>query len=160
MEKMKIKVDIELLPDDFRILTETAGRQGMTTAELLQAFIYDLTLSSLSHGSDERDLARAWLDRCGFSYLNDSRDSFLTWLIDTGNYTEYAIYRDAIEYHEGKEALEIYGDSPETLQEAREGLDRLYEDYCEEYHAGGNRAEDFRQADRWTKERYTLQAGK
>ena len=155
MEKLKITIDLELLPEDFLTLTETAGREGMTTAELLEAFIADLTLSSLSHGSDERDLARQWLTRCGFRWLNDTQDSFLTWLIDTGNYGDYETYRSIARCYEGEEAAE--NDPPEDLQEAREGLDRLYTEYCEDYRPSQGRAEAFRNADRWTGERYILQ---
>lgn len=156
MEKWRINVDLELLPEDFRELTETAGRQGMTTAELLEAFIADLTLSDLSHGADERDNARAWLDRCGFSYISNAGDSFLTWLIDTGDYTLYHLYRNKILYFENVKQ-ELTPADLEELQESREELDRLYKQYCEDTNKIELQADAFRNADRWTNERYYLQ---
>jgi hypothetical protein len=39
---------------------------------VLEGFIRDLCALDGSHGSDERDKAQAYSDRCGYPYLNDS----------------------------------------------------------------------------------------
>lgn len=161
MGKMKYSIDLELYPEDFRHVAEIAGREGLTTAELSQAFIADLTGSRESNGSDEREHARQWLDRCGFSRIYDRGGSFLTWLIDWEGYRDYTTYRNIVKLYEKVEPSTE--EDWEDLQEAREGLDTIYNDYCE--HCGAirnsrtpeDRAEAFTMADKWTSEFYDLQ---
>jgi hypothetical protein len=52
------------LPLEFKNLCK---QDGVSPREVLEGFIRDLC----SLGSDERDKAQAYYDRCGYPYLND-----------------------------------------------------------------------------------------
>lgn len=47
---------------------------------MLESFIGDLTCGTYSNGSDERDLANQWFERCGFGMFPEK--TFLNYLID------------------------------------------------------------------------------
>ncbi len=56
------------LPLEFKNLCK---QDGVSPREVLEGFIRDLCALDGSHGSDERDKAQAYYDRCGYPYLND-----------------------------------------------------------------------------------------
>ena len=49
-----------------------AAKGGMTVAQLLESFIGDLVDGTYSNGSDERDYAEQWYERCGFTFMTSS----------------------------------------------------------------------------------------
>ena len=57
------RIYVSISDDEKNDLTRLAGTFGTTPAELLAAFIADLTGSNTSGGSDERMLASSWLNR-------------------------------------------------------------------------------------------------
>ena len=59
---------VDLSDADVDRLAWHAAKAGMTMGELLKNFIGDLVDGTYSNGSDERDCANAWYDRCWFSY--------------------------------------------------------------------------------------------
>ena len=117
----KYAVTLTLDPADFNRLADLAGSSGMTTAELLEAFIRDLTDSRQRNGSDENMIAEQWLDRCGFRHWH--YNSFLTWLIDNpGDLVAYKYARAEYKYLSG---LPDDLKSREEIEDQREAWEQL-----------------------------------
>ncbi len=53
------------LPDEFVFKCEDSD---VSPQQVLEAFIRDLCALDGSHGSDERDLAQGWFERCGYGW--------------------------------------------------------------------------------------------
>ncbi len=77
---MERHIDIDLSDADVQRLCEKAGSVGLSVNELLRNFIGDLVHGTYTNGSDERDLAQQWFDRCWFGMFPDK--TFLRYLID------------------------------------------------------------------------------
>jgi len=60
---------VDLSDADVDRLAYHAAKAGMTMADLLKNFIGDLVEGTYSNGSDERECADAWYNRCGFAYF-------------------------------------------------------------------------------------------
>jgi hypothetical protein len=58
------------LPPEFAIKCEDAG---ISPEEVIEAFIRDLCALDGSNGSDERDLAQSYFDRCGYDWRSRVR---------------------------------------------------------------------------------------
>lgn len=65
------KYMLKLSDADVERLAKRAGKYNMTASELLENFIGDLVGGTYSNGSDERDYADRWAERCWFSHEND-----------------------------------------------------------------------------------------
>lgn len=72
-------ISIRLSNADAKRLWEKAGSVGLTASELLENFIGDLVSGTYSNGSDERDSAQQWFDRCGFGMFPEM--TFLRYLV-------------------------------------------------------------------------------
>lgn len=57
---------IRLTADEAERLYIKASEAGLTIGELMEGFVQDLICGSQSHGSDERNYANRWYDRCIF----------------------------------------------------------------------------------------------
>jgi hypothetical protein len=57
------KLNVDINNDEYRNLSLIAEGLEISVAQLLGAFVQDLTYSLRSAGSDERRLAREWLSR-------------------------------------------------------------------------------------------------
>lgn len=95
-------LELKLHDVDFRRLAEYAAEAELTVAELLEGFISDLVNGASSHGSDEREFANQWYNRCGFSHYNNY--SLLHYLISigfidefVGLWTEFCYYKSDME---------------------------------------------------------------
>ena len=84
---MKRKMTISLDKSDWPRFFEKAAGAGLTPEELIENFINDLICGEHSNGSDERDLAYAWFERCWFSHT--SPETFLQYLISYGTLDEF-----------------------------------------------------------------------
>lgn len=65
------KYMLNLSDADVERLAKRAGQYNLTAAELLENFIGDLIGGTSSNGSDEKDLADRWSERCWFSHEHD-----------------------------------------------------------------------------------------
>lgn len=65
-------IKLQLSDADCDRIAEKAGKAGLTVAELLQNFIGDLVGGTYSNGSDERDYADRWFDRCWFGMFPEN----------------------------------------------------------------------------------------
>jgi hypothetical protein len=73
-------IGIDLSDADVKRLCEKAGSVGLSVNELLRNFIGDLVGGTYTNGSDERDLASQWFNRCWFGMFPDK--TFLRYLND------------------------------------------------------------------------------
>lgn len=94
--------ELKLSDADYRRIAEKAAEAELTAEELLESFIGDLVRGTYSNGSDERELANQWYDRCGYSYYNNH--SFLHYLISeyalddfVDAWLDFDVYRDDVE---------------------------------------------------------------
>lgn len=89
---------LNLSDADVNRLALKAAEAGMTMEQLLVSFIGDLVDGTYSNGSDERDYAEAWYDRCGFSFYpaNDLARLAKHDQLDSA-VSECKAYRDSIE---------------------------------------------------------------
>lgn len=60
------KIMLELSDADCKRLSFLCGTHGLSISQLLENFIGDLVDGTYSNGSDERDLADQWFNRCWF----------------------------------------------------------------------------------------------
>lgn len=73
------KLSLKLSDADIEHLCVKAGIAQLTVSQLLESFIGDLVGGTYSNGSDERDAAQKWYERCGYSYNYPS--NFLSYLL-------------------------------------------------------------------------------
>lgn len=109
-------VVLKLSDADVKRISEKAGAVGLTVAELFENFVGDLVCGTYDNGSDERDFANRWFERCGFSWMND--DTFLKYLID---------YSEIEDFVEDWDEIKWYEQNPEDLKEDKETYDMLKE---------------------------------
>lgn len=64
-------MELKLSDADMRRLAEKAICAELTVEKLLESFIGDLVDGTYSNGSDERDRADSWYERCGYGYYNN-----------------------------------------------------------------------------------------
>ena len=110
-ERKERTLVLKLSDADAKQLYIKAGMSGIRVTELLENFIQDLTCSSSSNGSDERDLANQWFGRCMFRDLYGS------------DFVQFAL-----EYGIGERAADLW----QSLQEARTRLDKGIRDFCDQ----------------------------
>lgn len=96
----KRTIELELSDTDIKRISEKAGAHGLTVGKLLENFIGDLVCGTYSNGSDERDLAGQWFERCWFGMFPDM--TFLNYLIEWGGLDEVLeAYDDIADCEEG-----------------------------------------------------------
>lgn len=134
-------ITLKLSDADCKRISKEAGKAGLTVSELLESFIGDLVGGTYSNGSDERDLASQWYERCGFGmypectlirYLIEKwqEDSFIEDL------EEFQSMKDDISYYEGMNELDAddLADlelAKEVLKDAESRINETYSDYVE-----------------------------
>lgn len=89
-------IKIALSDADCERIAERAGSANMTVGELLGQFIGDLVCGTYSNGSDERDMARSWYDRCWFGAFPDR--TFLAYLVGEYVLQDYEDTKAQIKY--------------------------------------------------------------
>lgn len=60
------KITVKLSDADCDRLARKCGKHGLTIGELIENFVGDLVGGTYSNGSDERDYADQWFERCWF----------------------------------------------------------------------------------------------
>lgn len=80
------EITINLSDADVERLFVKAYSNGLTPSKLIEGFLGDLLDGTYSHGSDERDLADEYFERC--SYDMGLERSFLHWALNGGWYDE------------------------------------------------------------------------
>lgn len=83
-------VVLELSDADCERISNLCGEHNITVATLLESFIGDLVNGTYTNGSDERDYARSYFERCWFGMYPEK--SLLNFLLSMG----YDVYDDLI----------------------------------------------------------------
>lgn len=104
-----------------------AGEAGLSVSELLENFIGDLVGGTYSNGSDERDHASQWFDRCWFG-MGLGEFTFLQWLISVwcvedalGDWIRFLNYRENI--------IILDEDDKADMENVKQSLDAYFEEY-------------------------------
>lgn len=71
-------VKLKLTDEEVASLCREAARRNTTVEELLEDFVANFTGSIRNRGSDEREYAYQYVERCIYSF--DDNESFLQWL--------------------------------------------------------------------------------
>lgn len=98
---------LHLSDADIKRLYEKTAADGITPATLLESFVGDLLDGTYSHGSDEREFANEYYNRCCYDFSR------------TGSYLEWLLLNSMIE--DLTTALEEFNDAANEL------------DYCWEH---------------------------
>lgn len=132
-------ITLKLSDADCERIAKKTGAAGITVSELLENFIGDLVCGTYSNGSDERDYALQWYERCGFGMFPDAtliRYLIEDWQEDTfiEDLEEIQSMKDDIEYYEGmknpdSDDLSDLQCAKEVLKEAESRIDEVYSDY-------------------------------
>lgn len=108
------KIIVKLSDADCDSLARKCGEYGLTIGQLIENFIGDLVDGTCSNGSDERDCADAWFERCWFGMF--PKATLLKHLLEC----EYApeAYLNALENLEtAKEQKKYMEDHPSEVDE-------------------------------------------
>ena len=157
METKERIIRLNLTDEDVKALIAKAGRVGLTVAELIQGFVADLVCGNGTHGSDERDLANAWFDRCGFAAFTPPTllRHLLQWDHDPERYLDLLRYQDNLESDIAEETDE---EEIAWLREERRVLAKELEAMTEEWqpYYEPNMDEEISEIQAWVKERNEL----
>lgn len=108
-------ITVRLSDADCERLYNLCGAHNITVASLLENFIGDLVGGTYTNGSDERDYARIYFERCWFGMFPES--TLLNWLLNSA----YDVYDDFLEVIGNIEAgyaeLEDYKKDPSVFDE-------------------------------------------
>lgn len=96
-------VGIQMSDEDAEKLSALAANHGKTVGELLSGFVGDLICGSQTNGSDEREFAELWLNRC-YGYWDD--DSLLAHLANSDPDVNAAVGEFLTQYDDWKLSLE------------------------------------------------------
>lgn len=102
-------LEIKLSDEDVKRVSMLVGAHGLTISELIENFIGDLVCGTYSNGSDEREFAKRWFDRCWFGSYPDR--TFLSYLVDWGE-VDYFL-----------ESWDQIVESEENIQNSKEALE-------------------------------------
>ena len=135
-EKKKArKITVNLTDADSEAIFQKAAAHGLTVGELLENFIADLIGGAGTNGSDERDRAEAWFERCWFGMFPE--ETFLRWLIEWGADSvsdfcaRWELLQDAKEDIKDEERPEYREAIQEEIDFQTEELQSYYNDYVE-----------------------------
>ena len=87
------KIIVKLSDADCDRLARKCGEHGLTIGELIENFVGDLVGGTYSNGSDERDYANQWFERCWFGMFPEP--TLLNHLLNLGYEPEH--YLDKLE---------------------------------------------------------------
>ena len=87
------KITVKLSDADCDRLARKCGKHGLTIGELIENFVGDLVGGTYSNGSDERDYADQWFERCWFGMFPEP--TLLNHLLNLGYEPEH--YLDMLE---------------------------------------------------------------
>lgn len=126
-------ITLKLSDADCERIAEKAGKHGLTVGELLQNFIGDLVGGTYSNGSDERDRAEQWFERCWFGMFPEQ--TLLHHLLERGHDVEdFMTTYDELKYYEAnpKEFVEEVEEAKENGEEML-WFEQEYHDYIDEF---------------------------
>lgn len=125
-------ITLKLSDADVDRISIRAERHGLTVSQLLENFIGDLVGGTYSNGSDERDFADRWFDRCWFGMFPEY--NFLTYVLDNwidvddvlDDYERLNDMKEDLEVEEDPEDIEYF---ESEIQELEDEFKRMFDDY-------------------------------
>ena len=135
------QIPIKLTSADCERVMKLCALNDITVAQLLEGFIGDLVNGTYTNGSDERDLARQYFDRCCYPYKSTT---LLKYLLKNGYdiYTDFLkiikkisyLHKDLEEYKEDPSRFEDYEIEwiKSDLAELEEQIKEIKEDFSKE----------------------------
>ena len=84
------KITVKLSDADCDRLARKCGEHGLTIGELIENFVGDLVGGTYSNGSDERDYADQWFERCWFGMFPEP--TLLNHLLHLGYEPEHYLF--------------------------------------------------------------------
>lgn len=128
----KRDISLNLSTADVGRLATKAASAGLTIPELLENYIGDLVSGTYSNGSDERDFANRYFERCGFEYM--ARKSFLRYIIWNEGSVDYVM----VNWDTYECAKEVLNDddpeiTPQEREYAKEDMDGALSELLEYY---------------------------
>lgn len=144
---------IPMSDNDCEELARIAAANGMKPAELLAAFIGDLTGGTYTNGSDEREKAADWLDRTCFSMT--APESFTKYLAERLTIDIAAESMDMLATLKEEMQEETEAKAAETAKMIRveeENLQEFYDGYKDETEEPESEAEAMRGLQEYTEE--------
>lgn len=132
-------ITLKLSDADCERIAKEAGKAGLTVSELLENFIGDLVGGTYSNGSDEREFASQWYERCGFGMFPDAtlirylledwqEDSFIEDLDELQSMKEDIAYYEELENPDADD-LEDLKMCKECFSEVESRIDEVYSNY-------------------------------
>lgn len=119
-------ITLKLSDADCERIAKKAGKHSLTVGELLENFIGDLVGGTYSNGSDERDRAEQWFERCWFGMFPE--ETLLWYLLDWGHdVDDFLTVYDELKYYEANPEKYL-----EEVAEAKENGENLW--FEDEYH--------------------------
>ncbi|MDF2544260.1 MAG: hypothetical protein K0S47_3978 [Herbinix sp.] len=153
---------LKLSDADVKRIYKKSGEVGLTVSELLENFIGDLVCGTYSNGSDERDKADEWFNRCWFGMFPDK--TFLGYLIGEWQldnvlelWDDIKTNKEELEYSETHKD-EFDDDEIEALKEDlkcwQEELDEIFSDFkkCAKDEETGTLEEELEKIIKWNDE--------
>lgn len=133
-------IKINLSDEDVKRLYEKAAGASITPEQLIENFIADLVCGTHTNGSDERQRAEEWFERCWFSL--DYYGSFLAYLVKNSEYSYFAEQQkiiseckdelselDISEFDSGEEYDEEKEYITRRLEQANEEIKEMFDEY-------------------------------
>lgn len=121
-------ITIKLSDADCERVSNLCGEHNISVSYLLESFIGDLVNGTYTNGSDERDYARSYFERCWFGMYPEK--SLLNFLLSMG----YDVYCDLISYVDDIEYCRTEQEKcdDEEIAEWEEHISRIKGYYMEE----------------------------
>ena len=80
---------LNLSDADCKRISTYAAKANITVSQLLESFIGDLVNGTYTNGSDERDCAQRWFERCGYGMYSEK--TFLRYILEEGADVEFLL---------------------------------------------------------------------
>lgn len=124
-------ITVKLSDADVERISIKAGKHGLSVGELLENFIGDLVGGTYSNGSDERDRAEQWFERCWFGMFPE--ETLLWYLLDWGHdVDDFLTTYDELKYFETNP--QEFADEVADLEEGEKlWFEEEYHEYVDDY---------------------------
>lgn len=141
--KKQVNLTIQLTDKDMKTFLQKCYEARTTPSEVLTGFLNDLVNGYYTRGSDERDLAQQYFDRCGYPYSGAL--TFTQYLLELGGWRLEEVEEAIDDIETAEEEFRYYEENPEdppteseldywknTMKHAKEVLEEHYTDYKKE----------------------------
>lgn len=154
-------ITLNLSDADCKRISEQAGKAGLTVGELLTQFIGDLVGGTYSNGSDERDKADEWYNRCWFGMFPE--DTLLRYFLVYGyDVDDFLTTYDELQYY--KENPSEFAEEVAELEDGEKlWFEDEYHDYIDDFlkdHADSDLEKEVELCRKWLADYQRLQGEK